>query len=1017
MKTRLLVLLTVLALVGSVGAAIAQDTGSIYGKVTDASGATMPGVTVTLTGTVLLQPQTAITTETGTFQFPRLAIGLYTVKFDLAGFKTIVKQGVRVEIGLNAQVNETLAISTVQETVTVSGEVPLVDLKDTSKTSRFTQESLQSIPSARDPWVILEQSAGIVMDRQNIGGNASGQQSNFVARGASTTQQKWNLDGVDITDMSATGGSPVYYDFDAFEEMQISTGGADVTMQTPGVGINLVTKSGTDKFRGSGRYYVTSQRFESVNITDALRTQGATSGNPIQDIRDYGIEVGGPIKKGRAWIWASYGVQNVKVGVNGFYQPSTACAAVKAAPLTFKIKEVWDCLNTDLTELKTFNTKAAFQITRNNQFSFFMNAAGKIRNARGADDLHPIETTSRQMGVDNPALGSGWWKTGVPKTYKWSDRQIFSDRFMMEIQYAHVGNNFVLDFHEPDLSDVQPSLDTTTSMNGRSSSRSIYVRPTDSIDVTGNYFLTSFLGGDNAIKFGFKYRNDIAHSEGHTGGNAIARFHDVLVNGSLTPVAYEGQITRDSVTEYGLHNRSFYLSDGYTRRKLTVNVGFRYDYQTDFANGSTVPGSPFYGKTTGLFNADGTYAGPGATFPQLPSVTFAGAQAGVAYKTWSPRVGLTYDLLGSGRSVVKASFAHYVGQLGTGSLSGTYNPVSSAYVRYPWHDLNGDGFIQANEIDISAAAPLASSSGYNYLNPAQLTTTGKIDPNLTDEKTNEFIASFDQQIGNQFAVSASYIYRKYTNFSWSPLDNWSSANYVAAQYTPPAANCPVAGALCNQITYYQRTSQPGTAYTLTNQPGYYRTYSGLEVSVRKRMSNRWMANASFSYSNTPQHYPAGSYQDPTNIANLDGGQYAPQTSGSGLDNVFLNSAWLLRASGSYTLPLGEVNIAGFYNARGGYPFPQTVQTPTRPFSGGQADVYVFQYGSARLPNYQAMDFRVDRPFTVGHHVKMSPSVDIFNLFNTATVQSRRTRQNSTIANNISSIVAPRVARFGVRVTW
>ncbi|MEI6666805.1 MAG: carboxypeptidase regulatory-like domain-containing protein [Acidobacteriota bacterium] len=1016
MKVRLLIMLIVLTLVGGLGVANAQETGSIYGKVSDSSGALMPGVTVTLTGTVLLQPRTAVTTDTGTFQFPRLGIGLYTVKFELSGFKTIVKQGVRVEIGLNAQVNQNLEISAVQETVTVSGEVPLVDLKDTSKTSRFTQEALQNIPSARDPWVILEQSAGIVMDRQNIGGNASGQQSNFVARGAAFAQSKWNLDGIDITDMSATGGSPVYYDFDAFEEMQISTGGADVTMQTPGVGINLVTKSGTDTFRGSGRYYITDQKFESVNITDALRAQGATSGNPIQNIKDYGFEVGGPIKKGKAWLWGSYGVQNVGVGVNGFYQPTAACLAVKAAPLTYAIKDVWNCLNTDLTQLKTFNMKAAVQVARNNQFSFFMNTAGKIRNARGADDLHPIETTSRQMGVANTALGSGWWKTGMPKTYKWSDRQIFTDRFMMELQYAHVGNNFVLDFHDPSLSTVQPSLDTTTSMNGRSSTASTYVRPTDSIDLTGNYFLTGFMGGDNAIKFGLKYRNDIAHSETHTGGNAIARFHDVVVNGVLTPVAYEAQITRDSITEYGLHNRSVYISDTYTRRRMTINVGFRYDYQTDFANGSTVPASPFFGKVTGLFNVDGSYAGAGAALAQLPSASFAGAAAGVSFKTWSPRLGFTYDVRGNGRSVVKLSYAHYIGQDGTGSLSGVYNPVASAYVRYPWHDLNGDGIIQSNEVD-SSAAPLSWSGGYNYLNPTQLTTTGKIDPNLTAEKTNEFIVGFDQQFGTQFAVSASYIYRKYTNFSWSPTDNWSAANYVAVQFTPTAANCPVAGAQCNQITYFQPTSQPGVAYTLTNQPNYYRKYGGFELSLRKRMANRWTANASFSYNDAPQYYGDGSYQDPTNIAQLNGGQYAPQTSGSGIDNVFLNTMWTLRASGSYTLPVGDVNFAGFFNARGGYPFPQTITTPTRPFSAGTASVYIAEYGSVRLPTYRAMDFRVDRPFTLGKRVKVAPSIDIFNLFNTATVQSRRRAQNATNANLISSIVAPRVARFGVRVTF
>lgn len=187
----------------------AQTTGEIYGKVTDASGSVLPGVVITVASPVLLQPQTAVTTATGTYRVPSLPIGVYSVRFELAGFRTVVREGLRLEIGLNAQINQALEISAVEEAISVTAETPLVDVKDTSRTTRFTQEALQSIPSARDPWVILEQSAGVAMDRQNVGGSMSGQQSNFVARGAAMSQQKWNLDGVDITDMSATGGSPV----------------------------------------------------------------------------------------------------------------------------------------------------------------------------------------------------------------------------------------------------------------------------------------------------------------------------------------------------------------------------------------------------------------------------------------------------------------------------------------------------------------------------------------------------------------------------------------------------------------------------------------------------------------------------------------------------------------------------------------------------------------------------------------------------------------------------------------
>src|SRR5207244_3699570 len=245
--------------------------------------------------------------------------------------KSVVREGVIVTVGFSAQVNAAMGISTVQETITVTGESPIIDTKNTGTKQTFTNELLQSIPSARDPWVILQHTAGIAMDRENVGGNMSGQQSNYVSRGGSPFNNKWSLDGVDITDMAATGASPSYYDFDAFEEMTITTGGVDVTQQTGGVGINLVTKSGSDRFKGSSRFYVTDQKQESNNIDDALRAQGATSGNPIQNIKDYGFEIGGPLKKGKAWVWGSFGKQLIDVGVIGFYQPTTACYSVKAA--------------------------------------------------------------------------------------------------------------------------------------------------------------------------------------------------------------------------------------------------------------------------------------------------------------------------------------------------------------------------------------------------------------------------------------------------------------------------------------------------------------------------------------------------------------------------------------------------------------------------------------------------------------------------------------------------------------
>ena len=1003
------------AIVLLAGFAHAQTTGEIYGKAVDKSGAVVPGVTVTLTSPALLQPQVAVTSGTGVYRFPSIPIGVYEVKFDLAGFTTVLRKGVSLTLGQNAQINATLDVSSKQEVITVTGEAPLIDMRSNARTNNFNQDALQNIPNARDPWVILQQSAGIVMDRENIGGNMSGQQSNFIARGAATSQQKWNLDGIDITDMSATGASPVYYDFDAFDEMQISTGGADVTMQTAGVGINLITKSGSDKFKGSGRYYITDKKFQSTNVTDDLRKVGATSGNPIQNIKDYGFEMGGPIVKGKAWIWGSYGTQDIKVGVNGFFlkeAEQAGCGVVRTTSGAVKstadlalipFQTIKDCLNTDLTTLETYNLKFNYRVSSKDTFSLFGNMAGKIRNARGVSDTCTIDCSNRQKGVEDPALGSKWWKTGLPKTYKASWRRVFSDRFLMEFQYAHIGNNFVLDHHEDALKTVQPLINIQTGFQDRSSTAQQFVRPTNSFDLTGTRSASGLFGGDHAIKFGVRYRQDRAISTAHRGGNIDARFNEV--GGAL--VAAQATIYRDSITDYNVFDQSAYLQDTFTKGKLTVIAGLRFDRQWDRANKGVVPQTPIFGQITQT----------GIPFNQLPSVTFNGAESGVVFNDLAPRLGFTWDVNGDGHNVVKVNYARYASQLGDGDASSTYNPVAQATVRYPWTDLNGDKFVQPGEINISAA-PLAQSAGYNYLNPTALVTSGTVDPNLKNEKTDELILGFDKQFSNSFAMGIAGIYRKYDSFRWNDTIGIDDTDYSAVSFTPAASACPTAqSAQCPTVTYYQPTVKNLSNfpnYIYTNRPGATRTYKGVEVTGRKRVKNFTM-NGSFTWSDTKSFFAKGSYQDPTNLTNLDGAQYAPETAGSGLGNIFINAKWLLRGTVSYTAPYG-IGLAANYNGRSGYPAPYGILSPTRANGAGTATVYIQPLGDSRLPKFHNLDLRVDKSVKY-KSAKVTFSADVFNVLNADTVQSIRLTQNASNANLISSLVAPRVIRFGARLNW
>jgi hypothetical protein len=242
----------------------------------------------------------------------------------------------------------------------------------------------------------------------------------------------------------------------------------------------------------------------------------------------------------------------------------------------------------------------------------------------------------------------------------------------------------------------------------------------------------------------------------------------------------------------------------------------------------------------------------------------------------------------------------------------------------------------------------------------------------------------------------------------------TAADYNAVPYTAPANTCP-AGASCSQVTYYQPNQQILSQSILLNLPNFNRNYNGAEITGRKRMSNHWLMNTSFAYNSTIQNYGAGDFQDPTNIAQHNGFQYDYLSSGSGLGNVFVNSKWLFKLSGLYELPY-QFNVSAFYNSRQGYPFERTITSPSRANGAGTSSVLLEGVGTVRLPTYQNLDFHVERPIRFAT-IRMIPAIDLFNVLNVNTLQAERGAQNSSNANAIQAITAPRVLRFGVRVTF
>ena len=1039
----------------------AQAIGSIFGKVTDPSGAVLPGVTVTVTGPSLQQPLVAVTSESGTYQFPSVPVGTFTVTFELPSFKKAVRPNVVISSGFNAGVDQRLDLGQMTEEVTISAASPVVDTKKASTSATFTADVLEKIPTARDPWQIINMAPG-VQAGLNVGGSASGQQVSLASRGTSSNVQ-WNLEGGSITDVSSNS-SPAYFNFDSFDQIQVLNGGGDVSVQSSGLFINLVTKSGSNVFKGSAVGTFQNDSMQSQNVTQDLFTLSPTSGNPIRKLTNASVEYGGPIAKNKLWFWAAADRQDINNGVLNFFDPALGdyCAqldkAVRAGTDTFKqvftydkLKQGQDCLKNDRTLIKDIEWKINYQLNSANKFQWLFTSNNKYRNARGADNNHTPETTTQQTS-DAP------WDFPIP-THSFTHTWILTDKLVFNNQFTYVGGGFFLDYQDvPPQGDClqsrylgadnnaayqtgtravggdclwnqQALLNRTTSLQSRALISTYQtVRKRWEAKTDGTYFLAHKLGGDHSLKFGlgwqrapimtFSHYSGGARPQVQCVGNATANCGDgsyVAVGSATGLVPYQAVLYRDRLLNNNWWTYNGYVQDGYSAGRWRVNGGLRYDWQqSKWLGGCVAP----------------NVLRPDLLPSQCESATQVDSTNGrkiQPFGNWSPRVSVTYDLFGNGKTQVHANGSYYydtkitlansLGGLNTlASLTWGPNASSGACsttANAPcWTDANHDGFVQVNEL---IGTPTASSSRFD-LSTGILAPAGNIvDPSTKIGRTREAVAGMQHELIPNLAVGVDFIYRKYDRGTATyvigsqpggPLYPISQI-YVPAQYTDPVSGI--------TATYYQlcaTCTRPSGVGNITVTSLAYSTYNGIDLTATKRFSNRWQMQSSLTLQRAPSYQPLGSYANPTNVEFQNAVSTIPK--------------YLFKLNGSYQLPW-DISLSGNFNWNQGSTRTETINGPGNVFGGvGQNSI---NYGSGslefqprdqvRFKDVHLLDMGVQKSFRFrGGRNRIKLMGDGFNLFN----------QNTTLgysSNNASSasfiipqtIVPPRVFRVGAQINF
>jgi Carboxypeptidase regulatory-like domain/TonB-dependent Receptor Plug Domain len=942
------------------------SSGIIAGTIKDEQGGVLPGVSVTLVGS---DRSATFTTESdGRFRFLNLPPGSYSVSAELSGFSKVVREQLVVSVGSNLDLTFAMKVARVQETITVRGESPIVDSKAMGTSTNFTQAELDKIPTSRDPWALLRTVPGVMVDRVNIAGNETGQQSNFQSKGTRPGDAVWTLDGVVVTDMASLGMSPAYFNYDNFEEIQISTAGQDIKSPTGGVGMNFVVKRGTNAYRGGVRGFFTNDSLESSNVPDELSALGVTpnTADHNEQISDYGFELGGPIFRERAWFYGSWSNQDIRL-----IRSSGNLA--------------------DKTILKNLNAKGNWQATSKDMVSVLWYLHAKEKTGRSPGD----------GGITRDAATATWFQGGSyvdgrpHGLTKIEDNHVFNSNFFVSGKYAYYNTGFGL---EPlGGLDMQAGMSQVLNQSFGSTRQSLNIRPQHIVNADANYFRNT-LGASHDFKFGLGWRRTQAFIGTLWPGNMIL----ALENNTSSEGGRIARITREGAGTNRTQYVDLYVGDTISRGRMTLDLGVRYDRQWGRALPSDTRSNAAFANL-------------------LPGIRFSGYKAPFTWNNLSPRAGATYALEESRRTILRASYSRYAGQLDTGTVGYSNPSQNPGFVDYWWNDLNSDHFAQADEVDLSHF--VTQGGGFNPAAPTAVTSANVIDPNLEAPVTQAAVIGIDRELMRDLGVQVNYSFTRTHNYSGAATFN----PWIGLSASDFATGPVLTGTLPNGQSFSVQTWIPdsakiaanGNGRILTNYDGYSSRYHGLEVSLIKRMSDRWMARVGAAWNNATEHYstnpPLDSLGNPTPLDTepLDnGGPFTIRSSASGVGDMFIHGKWQLSANALYVLP-SNIELGASLFGRQGYPYP-VYRDVTLGRDSSRRVLVSPDLDSIRYDDLWNLDLRVARSFMIGR-TSTQFIADLFNVMNANTVLVRNRNIDSPSFGRIAQNLSPRILRFGLRV--